>query len=100
MSLVDLEYRNQIKHIFEITKDTTHSKVMLVPTHLLVHGHKIVYHEYAAALMLDDEINLEPIKVFLRNGKYIVIDGNHRLPAIISRSERLGKKRVRAEVIF
>lgn len=100
MSLVDLEYRSQIKYIFDITKETTQSKIAFVPINLLVHGHKIVYHEYAAALMVDDEVNLEPIKVFYHKGMYVVIDGNHRLPAIKSRSERLGLEKIKAEVIF
>lgn len=100
MSFVDMEYRAQINNLFELTKDSVGTEFRLVPTSLLVHGHKIIYPEYTASLMLDDTTELEPIKVVEHNGKFVVIDGNHRLPAIIARAARLKTEWTRCEVII
>lgn len=100
MSFVDREYRAQINRLYDLTKDSKGTEMRLVRTAMLVHGHKIIYPEYTLSLMLDDTTPLEPIKVVLSYGKYVVIDGNHRLPAIIARAERLGTEWTQCEVII
>lgn len=99
-SIVDAEYRGQINRLFELTKDSKGTEMRYVRTSLLVFGHKIIYPKYALSLMIDDSVQLEPIKVVEHEGKFVVIDGNHRLPAIIERAERLGTEWTKCEVII
>jgi hypothetical protein len=100
MSFIDLEYRAQINRLYDLTKNSKGTEMRLIRTSLLVHGHKIIYHGYAESLMLDDTTPLEPIRVVHSYGKYIVVDGNHRLPAIIARAERLKTEFTQCEVII
>lgn len=100
MSFMDSEYRAQINRLYDLTKDSKGTEMRYVRTSLLVHGHKIIYPKYTESLMLDDTTKLEPIKVVQSYGKYIVIDGNHRLPAIIARAERLKTEWTQCEVII
>lgn len=97
---VDPEYKAQVDNIYKITSKCTASRMVEVPTHLLVHGHKVVYLEYSNNLIFNDKAVLEPIKVILHKGNYVVIDGNHRLPAIISRSKRNKTWWTKCELIY
>lgn len=99
-SFVDSGYRAEINRLFDLTKNSTRTEMRLVPTSLLVHGHRIIYPEYTLSLMLDDTTPLEPIKVVEHDGVFVVIDGNHRLPAIIARAARLKTEFTQCEVIL
>jgi len=99
-SFVDKEYRDQIRHIYQITKHCTASKMMNIPTHMLVHGHKVIYRGYANDLVFNDCADLEPIKVVEYQGQYVVVDGNHRLPAIMSRYKRGKMQWTKCELIY
>lgn len=88
MSFTDSEYRSQITRIYNLTKNSTGAELRYVPTDTLVHGHKLIYHSYAQSLIENEEKSLEPIKVFFHEGKHIVVDGNHRLPAILFRAAK------------
>lgn len=91
-SFVDPEYRAQLNELYEITKHSSKREIRYVKTSLLVPGHKIIYPDYALSLLkkvYDDEtVELEPIRVIEHEGKFVVVDGNHRLPAIIERANR------------
>lgn len=87
MFITDKEYRAQINNLYELTKNSVGTRMKFVPTSLLVHGHNVVYMEYATKLMMDDNVELPPVKVVKSNGKYVVVDGNHRLPAILLRAK-------------
>lgn len=98
--LVDAEYQEQIQNIYRITAHCRACKIMQLPTNMLVHGHKVIYAEYSKRLMQNDSLELEPIKVVEHNGRYVVIDGNHRLPAILDRSKRLNTQWTKCELIY
>ena len=87
-SFVDMEYRAQINKLYELTKDSTGTVMRYISTDLLVPGHKIIYPKYAQSLIENEESPLEPIKVVEHDGKFVVVDGNHRLPAIKARAEK------------
>lgn len=97
---VDPEYKAQVDRIYKITEKCTGSKMMNVPTHMLVHGHKLIYFEYANNLIFNDKAELEPIKVIEHEGQYVVIDGNHRLPAIKSRYRRGKMDWTKCELLY
>jgi hypothetical protein len=97
---VDPEYKAQVDNIYKITAHCTGSKMMNIPTHMLVHGHKVIYLEYANSLVFNDCANLEPIKVVEHEGRYVVVDGNHRLPAIMSRYKRKKMQWTKCELIY
>lgn len=99
-SFTDAGYRAEINRLFELTKNSKGTEMRLVRTSLLVHGHRIIYPKYTASLMLDDTTQLEPIKVIEHEGKFVVIDGNHRLPAIIARAARLKTEFTKCEVLI
>lgn len=87
-SFVDIEYRAQINRLYELTKDSTGTEMRYVPTDKLVAGHKIIYPKYTQMLIDNEESPLEPIKVVEHEEKFVVVDGNHRLPAIIDRAAK------------
>lgn len=99
ISFTDAGYRAEINRLYELTKDSTGTEMRMVRTDLLVHGHRIIYPEYTKSLMLDDTTQLEPIRVVWHNDKYVVIDGNHRLPAIIARAKRKKTNGTMCEVL-
>lgn len=88
VSFTDAGYRAEINRLFDLTKDSKGTVMRLIRTDLLVHGHRIIYPKYTESLMLDDTTELEPIRVVKHEDKYVVVDGNHRLPAIIARAKR------------
>lgn len=100
ISLIDKEYRGQINNLFELTKNSVGTEMRYVRTSLLVAGHKVIYKEYTDSLINNDEVNLEPIKVIESNGKFVVVDGNHRLPAILARAKRNSTTWTWCEVII
>lgn len=97
---IDPEYKAQVDNIYKITAHCRASKMMNIPTHMLVHGHKVIYLEYANSLVFNDCANLEPIKVVEHEGRYVVVDGNHRLPAIMSRYKRKKMQWTKCELIY
>jgi hypothetical protein len=88
MSLVDPSYRAQLNRLYELTKESSRMEIRYVKTALLVPGHKIIYPGYVLKLLRDESIELEPIRVIESNGRFIVVDGNHRLPAIMERAKK------------
>lgn len=82
--LFDREYRASIEKLHQLTKNCTKNEVKPVHIDDLVPGHKIVYPAYALSLF-GVANNLPKIRVVYDNErhKYVVVDGNHRLPALI-----------------
>jgi hypothetical protein len=99
-SFVDKEYRAQINELYELTKHSTGTVMKYVPTSLLTPGHKIIYPEYAQSLIDNEEAQLEPIKVVACSSGYVVVDGNHRLPAILARAKKHGTNLTYCKVII
>jgi len=99
-SFVDKEYRAQINELYELTKNSTGTEMRYVPTNLLTPGHKIIYPKYAQSLIDNEESPLEPIKVVAWSGGYVVVDGNHRLPAILARAKKHNTNATYCKVII
>lgn len=95
----DSEYRSQIDRLFELTKHCTRKEYEQIPIWQLEHGHKITYPKYERALILNDEIDLEPIRVIQNGIVFVVVDGNHRLAALRSRAKKYGTQFVLCEVL-
>lgn len=101
MSFYDKEYRNQINNIYKFTKHSRGTMLDAVPVDLLKHGHKIIYSEYEKVLTENDHIPIQPIKVVqLPDSTFLVVDGNHRLKAVVKRAKKNGQDKVVCEVII
>lgn len=99
-SFVDREYRSQINVLYLLTKDSKGTEMRYVPTDMLKAGHKIIYPKYSQSLIDNEESPLEPIKVVEYAGEFIVVDGNHRLPAIIARAKKHNTNSTYCKVII
>lgn len=95
----DSEYRNQINYLFEITRNCTKKEIEQIPIWQLVHGHKVTYPDYERMLVMNDHIDLEPIRVVQHGISFVVVDGNHRLAALRSRSKKYGIQYATCEVL-
>ena len=99
-SFYDKEYRAQINRLYELTKGSSGTLRWRIPVDTLKHGHKIIYPEYEQLLVNNDRIPIDPIKVVqLDDGTHLVVDGNHRLSAVIKRAKDKGEQFTECEVI-
>lgn len=97
--LIDRHYRADLDRLFELTKDCTKREQRELEVKDLVHGHRVVYEAYALELMRSkDSIPMIRVVFDPVSHKYVVVDGNHRLPAIKTRA-MAGETKVVCEVI-
>lgn len=102
MSIVDKEYRQQINRIYELTKDSKTTVMEEIPSWRIEPGHKIIYPEYELWLYCNcNNLKIDPIKVVSDGkGKFIVVDGNHRLTALKQRAFENKTCKILCEVII
>jgi hypothetical protein len=99
--LFDPSYRRDLNKLHELTKYTTNKEMRAINADSLVPGHRIVYPIYALGLFSVAK-DLPPIRVVFDavQGKYVVIDGNHRLPALVAWARTTDSKSLTCEVIW
>ena len=100
MLLFDREYRASINHLFFLTRGCTKSEIVRIDCRSLIPGHKVVYPAYALDLFSKTD-ELPPIRVVFDRvkQKYVVVDGNHRLPALLLRALASESKTIECELI-
>lgn len=99
--LFDSSYRRDLNKLHELTKYTTNKEMRAISADALVPGHRIIYLGYALSLFSVAK-DLPPIRVVFDaiQGKYVVIDGNHRLPALVTWARTTESKSLNCEVIW
>lgn len=83
------EGRSSINKLFELTKNCRTNTIESIHWSRIIPGHRIIYTKYAKGLE-DHELYLDipMIRVVKNHRYYVVVDGNHRLPAFIKRAKR------------
>lgn len=98
--LFDSTYRRDINNLHLLTKNCTKKEVERIHVDALVAGHRVIYPGYALDLfgMVETLPAIRVVKDPTRN-KYVVVDGNHRLPALLMHARSSGSYSVICEVI-
>lgn len=105
MFLFDSEYRGAIERVYKASKGRKVTETREIEFRCIKQSHKIVYPDYAYILMRDEAREIPPIKVTLicqdkaQRQVYLVVDGNHRLPALMARAKKQGKTTILCEVM-
>jgi hypothetical protein len=86
------EGRTAVERLWELTKNCTRIEVVTLDYECIQPGHRIIYKKYADYLLKNcREIKIPMIRVVADptcKGRFIVVDGNHRLPALKERARR------------
>lgn len=86
------EFRARLEVLHELTKNCTRTEIREIHWGLIKPGHQLIYRGYAAFLRENEKtMDIPMIRVVQINSTgtyYVVVDGNHRLPALAQRAYR------------
>jgi hypothetical protein len=100
-AFIDPSYRRSINRLRELTKDCTREEVQYIGVEHLVHGHKIIYVGYALGLFaVAKDLPMIRVVYDVQQNRYVVVDGNHRLPALLSYARAIGASAIQCEVML
>ncbi len=86
--LTDPEFKANLNRLHDLCKGKKRLVTRRISKDRIVPGHRIVYPAYAQSLV--GAVYIPPIKVVYdsKRRKYVIVDGNHRLPAILATSTK------------
>lgn len=100
MAIVNPNMRRDLNRMYELTKNCTRTDLKSIPVNSLRHGHQVVYPDYALSLFAGAK-DLPRIRVVYDPARdvYVVVDGNHRLPALLTYARHSNYEYIECEVL-
>jgi len=100
MIFTNATMRRDLNKLYTLSRDCTKREFRPIHINALRHGHAIVYPDYALSLFATAR-NLPAIRVVFDpvEAVYIVIDGNHRLPALLAYARHSNHEYINCEVM-